>query len=38
MVKRVCEAGRSALFEVRLVFGPQNRSKAVLDYISGIIQ
>ena len=32
--KRVFEAGRSALFEVRLVFGPHNCAQAVLDYIS----
>ena len=32
VVKRVFEAGGSALFEVRLVFDPQNRAQAVLDF------
>ena len=35
--KRVCEAGRSAQFEVRIGFGPQNRAQAVLDYDNGSI-
>ena len=36
MVKRVYEAGKSALFEVRLVFGVTNRAQAVIDYNNGI--
>ena len=38
VVKRVYEAGRSALFEVRLVFGLQHRVQAVLDFASGTIK
>ena len=37
MVKRVCEAGRSALFEMRLVFVSYNRAQAVIDYDNAII-
>ena len=35
--KRVSEAGRSALFEVRSSFGPQNHAQAVRGYDNGII-
>ena len=38
MVKCVYEAGRSVLFEVRLVFGTQSRAQAVLDHASETIE
>ena len=38
MPKRVYEVVRSALFEVRSSFGPQNPPRTFLDYTNGIIQ
>lgn len=37
VAKRVCKANGSYMFEMRLVFGLQNRSKAVWDYASDIV-
>ena len=37
VTKCVCEVGGSAVFEVRLVFGLQNRPQASLNYVNGTI-
>ena len=38
VAKHVYEVGTSTLFEVRLVFGAQNRAQALLYYAIGTIQ
>jgi len=38
VVKHAYEAGKSALFEVRLFFGLQNRAQAVVEFASGTIK
>ena len=38
VTKCVCEVGGSAVFEVRLVFGLQNRPQASLNYVDGTIR
>ena len=38
VAKRVDEVGRSALFEVRLSFGPETRAQAVVYHANGTIQ
>ena len=38
VVKRVCGVGRSALFEVRWVFGPHNGVQAISNYANDIIR